>query len=468
MLLGINDTYRDEQNINTGAITRKVGVKVLNGTENWEYSVALLSYMYSLRIDDLYAESSNVTSGRKTPYCTHFERSEQWRMSDSTSRNNRIQAYQPGSGSAAIGLGYNYPSAAGLDDFKAWLADQYAAGTPVIVVYPLAESAQTTESVAAQTLTTAPVRQTTGSILSMPIEVVLGDGTREWVSEMITIATTRYNEESFAPVETRLDAAVAAVDTVVSQTMTQAQQIDQIANEKQTRPEEGCTAKYCLLVEDEDGTPHWYPIAGANGVAHALPAGYTELQYLQTDGNSWIDTGIVATNWNWSAQFEMSVPKAGDYFFGAGSGIWSSTVWGAQFGLANSSGHSFWGKGGTGMNAVISNLDVTTNTFYNYKITKDGLYINDVLKSNNLAGESFSNSDLSLWIGKTNNDKTTSSYNKSSSSWRYVKIYNDNNKLVFNGIPAKNSSGVVGMYDMVSGQFFTNAGTGTFTAGPDM
>jgi hypothetical protein len=285
---------------------------------------------------------------------------------------------------------------------------------------------------------------------------------------MITIATTRYNEESFAPVETRLDAAVAAVDTDVSQTMTQAQQIDQIANEKQTRPEEGCTAKYCLLVEDEDGTPHWYPIAGANGVAHALPAGYTELQYLQTDGNSWIDTGIVATNWNWSAQFEMSVPKAGDYFFGAGSGIWSSTVWGAQFGLANSSGHSFWGKGGTGMNAVISNLDVTTNTFYNYKITKDGLYINDVLKSNNLAGESFSNSDLSLWIGKTNNDKTTSSYNKSSSSWRYVKIYNDNNKLVFNGIPAKNSSGVVGMYDMVSGQFFTNAGTGTFTAGPDM
>ncbi len=40
--------------------------------------------------------------------------------------------------------------------------------------------------------------------------------------------------------------------------------------------------------------------------------------------------------------------------------------------------------------------------------------------------------------------------------------------LVRDMVPAKNASDVVGMYDMVSGQFFTSAGTGTFTAGPDM
>jgi hypothetical protein len=33
-------------------------------------------------------------------------------------------------------------------------------------------------------------------------------------------------------------------------------------------------------------------------------------------------------------------------------------------------------------------------------------------------------------------------------------------------IPAKNSDNVVGMYDTVSKTFFTNAGSGTFTAGP--
>ena len=149
--------------------------------------------------------------------------------------------------------------------FKQWLAEQYAAGTPVIVVYPLAESAQTTESVATQSLTTAPVRQTAGSILGMPIEVVFGDGTREWVSEIITIATTRYNEEQFEPVQNRLSDAMDAVDDVVSRTMSQAQAIDTIATTKQTRPDETCpVGKNCLLVEDENGTPHWYVIAGAD------------------------------------------------------------------------------------------------------------------------------------------------------------------------------------------------------------
>ena len=37
--------------------------------------------------------------------------------------------------------------------WKAWLAAQYAAGTPVIVIYPLAE--ETTESVTPQALSTS-------------------------------------------------------------------------------------------------------------------------------------------------------------------------------------------------------------------------------------------------------------------------------------------------------------------------
>ncbi len=37
----------------------------------------------------------------------------------------------------------------------------------------------------------------------------------------------------------------------------------------------------------------------------------------------------------------------------------------------------------------------------------------------------------------------------------------------FNGIPARrDSDGELGMYDTVSGTFFTNSGTGTFIAGP--
>ena len=88
-----------------------------------------------------------------------------------------------------------------------------------------------------------------------------GTGTFIAGEYQIKIATTRYNEEQFAPVKTDLSAAVNAVEYVVSNTMSQAQAIDQIANEKQTRPAEGCPRfKKCLLVEDEQGTPHWYEI----------------------------------------------------------------------------------------------------------------------------------------------------------------------------------------------------------------
>ena len=35
-------------------------------------------------------------------------------------------------------------------------------------------------------------------------------------------------------------------------------------------------------------------------------------------------------------------------------------------------------------------------------------------------------------------------------------------------VPCKNASGEVGLYDTVEGQFYANAGTGTFTAGPEI
>ena len=50
-----------------------------------------------------------------------------------------------------------------------------------------------------------------------------------------------------------------------------------------------------------------------------------------------------------------------------------------------------------------------------------------------------------------------------------AKIWDDSGDLVFNGIPARrDSDGVLGIYDTVSNNFFTNAGTGTFIAGPEL
>ena len=49
----------------------------------------------------------------------------------------------------------------------------------------------------------------------------------------------------------------------------------------------------------------------------------------------------------------------------------------------------------------------------------------------------------------------------------WFKIY-DNGTLARDFVPCKNASGAVGLYDTVDGQFYANAGTGTFTAGPEI
>jgi len=254
MLLGLDDEYRDEQNITTGAITRRVGVKVFDGTEAFTVSGG------TFRTTELSDKAPNTKV-----VCSHFNGDVVPSMAVSTMPDLSVKGYGPNEA-----IFFKYSAMTTTADFKAWLAEQYANGTPVIVVYPLATET-TGDAVAPQSLTTAPVRQTLGAIMNMPIKTILRDNTEimsgagATANGLIKIATTKYNEESFEDVQGALTGVFNAVDTVVSQTMTQAQAIDTIATTKQTRPNVDCpVGKNCLLVEDENGNPNWYVIAGAD------------------------------------------------------------------------------------------------------------------------------------------------------------------------------------------------------------
>ncbi|MBR6752361.1 MAG: hypothetical protein IKL95_03790, partial [Alphaproteobacteria bacterium] len=88
--------------------------------------------------------------------------------------------------------------------------------------------------------------------------------------------------------------------------------------------------------------------------------------------------------------------------------------------------------------------------------------VNGVSDSNTNQSTDFEG-DRSLFLFARNANGTTNTFAK-------VKlketIITKNGSVARNFIPAKNSSGVVGMYDTVSGTFFENAGTGEFVAGP--
>jgi hypothetical protein len=116
----VADSYDPE----TRTITRRIGVKVLDGTENITiYSgnvmnVPLTGYWHD-----------NSAYG----YCTHYEGV----VSRVTAANMSVGQFKMAATSTvnALYLKTPYTSA---NDFKSWLADQYNAGTPVTVYYPLA------------------------------------------------------------------------------------------------------------------------------------------------------------------------------------------------------------------------------------------------------------------------------------------------------------------------------------------
>lgn len=129
----------DAQEIISGLINRKIGVIVLDGTEEWGVTSGVL-YTNLSAVDAAY--------GRKAVVCTHYigtnEANASMPANSAKTANNSavtfLQLYIKDS---------SYSTAAG---FTAYLAAQYAAGTPVIVIYPLAED--TTEHAAPQPLST--------------------------------------------------------------------------------------------------------------------------------------------------------------------------------------------------------------------------------------------------------------------------------------------------------------------------
>ena len=277
----------------------------------------------------------------------------------------------------------------------------------------------------------------------------------------ITIATTKYNETAFSPLNTALANAISVVDTVVSNTITQAASIATLQAQKQTRPNdiaddnEKCPAgKKCLLVEDASGVPHWYEIVEN---AWDLPVGYTQLQYIESTGGRYIDTGLTAgSDTRVLAQYKLN-----SVGFTSPISVRDENVAGAGFGV-----------GVNGSQQFISDYNGDRKVFTT--ITPNETDIITVDKNKNvctitIGGQSETVTNTVSTFTTTNTLPLFAQNSAGTvSSGKYIfysfKMW-DNNTLVRDFVPAKNSSGVVGMYDKVSGEFFENKGTGDFIAG---
>lgn len=130
-------TYKDVQSILDGTVTRNIGVKVLTGDEDWAKN-ATRPNAYSIPLNSL----PNIDASQHLLLCTHF-----------TNTQNASDLNYPNYTYAGRAFNVSMPTTIStVDQLKDYFKQQYANGTPVIIVYPLATA--TTETVTAQTLTT--------------------------------------------------------------------------------------------------------------------------------------------------------------------------------------------------------------------------------------------------------------------------------------------------------------------------
>lgn len=182
-----------------------------------------------------------------------------------------------------------------------------------------------------------------------------------------------------------------------------------------------------------------------------LPTGYKQLEYIESDGAQYIDTGVVADN-KMSAEFTVQSRWADE----------NGTVGGAQ---------------GTNQGFNINLFDVWANTI----LVKHGYdYTTTIASDTNQHKVIFNSSNVSI-DGKTftvvgNGGGTNTCYlfgfnnNGTVSNCGGYKLYQmkmySSGTLVRDFVPGINPDGVVGLYDMVNNVFYANQGTGSFGAGP--
>lgn len=140
MLLSVGD-YADEAEIISGLLTHRVGILILDGTEAWTaYSSGGNTYFADLDIDATFSLPSVCL-------CSHYQGVPS-PIGASGLPNNSIKCGFQSDVRYNRRVYLKDASLATVADVSSFFAAQYAAGTPVMVIYPLAT--ETTESVTAQ------------------------------------------------------------------------------------------------------------------------------------------------------------------------------------------------------------------------------------------------------------------------------------------------------------------------------
>lgn len=185
-----------------------------------------------------------------------------------------------------------------------------------------------------------------------------------------------------------------------------------------------------------------------------LPSDYIQLEYIQSSGSQYINTGF-KPNQDTKISITVDFPLSGTtWLYGGRTSAGSNSL-----GFLSEGGSRYRFDYASSINA----LETKPTGKFTIDSDKNKCYINGELVFT--ATYTTFASPVNMYIFNNNN-------NGSLSGGSSAKLYNcsiyDNGVLIRSFIPCKNASGAVGLYDSVNNQFYQNAGSGTFIAGPEI
>lgn len=196
--------------------------------------------------------------------------------------------------------------------------------------------------------------------------------------------------------------------------------------------------------------------SGGNIKRLPLPEGYTQLTYIQSTGTQYIDTGYVPNQNTRIILDAHVVPTTSiDPVFGSRT-------------ATNKNAFGLWLTAPDAVNPQYGNVSYGTQTINMdfdrrliYELNKNVFTVDRITRT--FAEATFS-STYPMYLFQINN------FGEVFSRFTKGKIYSckiyDNDVLVRDFVPCRNPDNVVGLYEMVNGVFYGNAGSGVFSGAP--
>ena len=190
-----------------------------------------------------------------------------------------------------------------------------------------------------------------------------------------------------------------------------------------------------------------------NGGTRVLPNGYTLLEYVTTGGDQYIDTGLIIKK-SYEIRGKFKPTETGKFLYGirnAGSGDTASAT-------AYISGNWRWGN-------QSKSPEVSLNTIHTSVQNVNNIVVDGVATAYTTQSTNFETPETML-LGTCRNYDGISP-NKFIGNIYEFRILDGNRDDLMNLVPMlHDSDGAVGLYDTVSGQFFTSIGSSDFVPGP--